>query len=43
MGEALSAETADAVREAITGSVRSTNTYNAARPIKAPAWMKETA
>lgn len=40
MGEALAAETSAAVRAAIQGSRRQTNTYNANRQVKAPAWLR---
>lgn len=43
MGEALAAETAEAVRAAIKGTSRQTNDYNAARPVKAPAWLRSAA
>lgn len=43
MGEALAAETAEAVRAAITGTSRQTNDYNAVRPVKAPAWLRSAA
>lgn len=43
MGEALSRETLAAVRAEVTGSVRSTNPYNARARVAAPAWLKEAA
>lgn len=43
MSEALSAETCDAVRAAVTGSVRSTNNYNAHTSVKAPTWLTSEA
>jgi len=39
MGDALSAETGEAVRAAVTGSARTTNAYNATKRIAAPAWL----
>jgi hypothetical protein len=43
MADALSAETRDAVRESVIGSVRATNPYNASKPISAPAWLTSEA
>lgn len=39
MGEQLSAETRDAVKESVIGSVRSTNAYNPSARISAPSWL----
>lgn len=39
MGEQLSAETRDAVREEVAGSERKTNHYNARTRIDAPSWL----
>jgi hypothetical protein len=39
MGEQLSTETRDAVREEVGGSERKTNPYNARTHIAAPAWL----
>jgi superfamily II DNA or RNA helicase len=39
MGEQLSAETRDAVREEVAGSERKTNPYNARTRIAAPSWL----
>jgi superfamily II DNA or RNA helicase len=39
MGEQLSEETRDAVREQVAGSTRKTNPYNARTRIAAPAWL----
>jgi hypothetical protein len=39
MGEQLSAETRDAVREEVGGSERKTNPYNARTHIAAPSWL----
>lgn len=43
MGEALAAETSAAVKAAIGGTKRQTNPYNAARKVKAPAWLRSDA
>lgn len=43
MAESLSAETHDAVMQAVTGSTRQTNTYNAGAPIQVPAWLRSAA
>jgi superfamily II DNA or RNA helicase len=43
MAESLSAETRDAVMQAVTGTVRNTNTHNAARTVAVPAFLKEAA
>jgi hypothetical protein len=43
MADALSAETADAVRSEVLGLTRSTNPYNANAAIRAPSWLKEEA
>lgn len=40
MGEQLAAETRDAVMSQIKGAVRTTNNYNARKPVKSPAWLK---
>lgn len=40
MGEQLAAETRDAVMSQIKGAVRTTNNYNARKPVKAPDWLK---
>lgn len=40
MGEQLAAETRDAVMSQIKGAVRTTNNYNALKPVKAPDWLK---
>lgn len=40
MGEQLSKETRDAVREEVFGSERKTNPYNAKTRIAAPSWLK---
>lgn len=40
MGEQLSAETRDAVREEVAGSERKTNPYNAMTHIAAPSWLQ---
>jgi len=40
MSESLSAETRDAVMQEVTGSVRHTNTYNPARRVVAPNWLR---
>lgn len=40
MAESLSAETRDAVMAEVTGLKRQTNTYNAALPVAAPAWLE---
>lgn len=41
MADALSSETADAVRSEVLGVTRATNPYNADFAINAPAWLKE--
>ena len=43
MGEALAAETSAAVRTAIGGTKRQSNSHNAARTVKAPAWLRSDA
>lgn len=43
MAESLSAETREAVMQAVTGTVRETNPYNAIRAVSAPAFLKEAA
>lgn len=43
MGEALSAETCEAVRANVRGLTRDTNDYIPARPITAPAWLTSEA
>lgn len=43
MGEALARETAEAVKSAIGGTRRQTNTYNASRQVKAPSWLRSNA
>ena len=43
MSESLAAETGAAIREAVLGSVRSTNEYNATRAVKLPAFMRASA
>ena len=43
MAESLSAETRDAVMQAVTGTVRETNPYNASRAVSVPAFLKEAA
>ena len=43
MAESLSAETHDAVMQAVTGSNRQTNTYTAGAPIQVPAWLRSAA
>ena len=40
MGEALAKETAEAVRSAVGSTTKQTNEYKAARPVKAPAWLR---
>ena len=40
MAESLSAETHDAVMQAVRGTVRETNTYNAALPVEVPAFLR---
>lgn len=39
MAESLSAETKDAVREAVTGTTRIVNPYNATSRVLAPSWL----
>lgn len=39
MSESLSAETRDAVRAEVFGSVRQSNPYNPRKPIAAPSWL----
>jgi superfamily II DNA or RNA helicase len=39
MGEQLSSETRDAVREQVAGSTRKTNAYNARARVASPAWL----
>jgi superfamily II DNA or RNA helicase len=43
MAESLSAETRDAVMQEVTGTKRTTNTYNADRPVAVPAFLKDAA
>ncbi len=43
MAESLSAETRDAVMQAVTGTTRQTNTHNAAHRVKVPSFLKEAA
>lgn len=43
MAESLSAETRDAVVAEVRGTTRHTNTYNAARLVAVPSWLKEAA
>jgi hypothetical protein len=43
MAESLSAETHDAVMQAVTGTVRQTNAYNAANTVTIPDWMRTAA
>lgn len=43
MSDALSAETAGAVREQVLGVTRQTNPYEPRKPITAPAWLKTEA
>jgi hypothetical protein len=43
MAESLSTETRDAVMAEVTGSVRETNTHNAAHRVKVPAFLKDAA
>ena len=43
MAESLSAETRDAVMQSVTGSTRQTNTYNAAKRVAVPAWLRSAA
>jgi superfamily II DNA or RNA helicase len=43
MAESLSAETRDAVMQAVTGTTRQTNTHNAAHRVKVPAFLKDAA
>lgn len=43
MAESLGAETRDAVMQAVTGTVRNTNTHNAGRNVAVPAFLKESA
>jgi hypothetical protein len=40
MAESLSAETREAVMANVTGTVRSTNLYNAERPVSVPAFLR---
>lgn len=41
MSESLAAETGAAVRDSVLGSIRTTNTYNAKRAVKLPAFMEK--
>jgi hypothetical protein len=43
MAESLGAETRDAVMQSVAGSMRHTNTHNAAHAIKVPAFLKAVA
>jgi hypothetical protein len=43
MAESLSAETHDAVMQAVTGTVRQTNVYTAGASIHVPAWLRSAA
>lgn len=43
MAESLSAETRDAVMQAVTGSTRQTNTYNASQRVTVPAFLRDAA
>jgi len=43
MAEALSAETRDAVRAAVTGSTRVVNLYNATKRVQTPSWLTSEA
>jgi hypothetical protein len=43
MSDALSAETADAVRSEVLGLTRTTNPYNANDELKRPSWLREEA
>jgi hypothetical protein len=43
MAESLSLETRDAVMQAVTGTKRQTNIYNAAKAVNVPAWLTEAA
>jgi hypothetical protein len=40
MADALSRETADAVRAEVSGLTRETNDYNPTRPIRVPSWLR---
>lgn len=43
MADALSAETRESIMRAVVGLSRETNTYNAARTIAVPAWLRSEA
>lgn len=43
MAESLSAETHDAVMQAVTGTTRQTNLYNPGASIQVPAWIRSAA
>ena len=43
MSESLAAETGEAIRESVLGSVRTTNEYHATRAVKLPAFMRASA
>jgi hypothetical protein len=43
MADSLSTETRDAVMQSVTGTTRQTNTYNAAKPVAVPSFLKEAA
>lgn len=43
MAESLSQETRDAVMRSVTGTVRNTNTYNAAQPVAVPSFLRSAA
>lgn len=43
MAESLSAETREAVMASVRGTVRQTNTYNAARTVAVPQWLRSAA
>ncbi len=43
MAESLSAETRDAVMQSVTGTTRQTNTYNAAKSVVVPSFLKAAA
>ena len=40
MSESLAAQTGDAIRESVIGSIRATNDYTATRAVKLPAFMR---
>lgn len=43
MAESLSQETRDAVMRSVTGTVRNTNTYNAAQSVSVPSFLRSAA